>query len=360
MTNAKPSYTWQGKGLRLIDLLDNEERRAVLGAFPSERQFKAEHVIGDATEFMRHAEQHGLMDDVEEVMTRHVHEKTLEGLGFEVTAAMDGRLEVVPMHSMPPVRGTIAPGSRSNTQIAYDYLKGLEAGGKRADFPVTVKSQKPVYVSKDFAEHLRATGEPVKAIQKDRDGNVAFVWPARNDDQVSRVLQDFHLATVGANEPDSGDLGRVAASKTPKQYAIWKAGLADQWRMMDSLRDVLLGATSNMTSGSFADVKAGGVMAEGLRAFQRGFQFLAEDAANNEPTLRTTQELAIVADKIVAAAVYLDKDAPVRQGGIHQVLIDGVDLASTIGKDLESHHANYMLDKNRQPIKAVDASNGLG
>lgn len=359
-TPANPPYTWQGKGLRLVDLLDQEERKAVLGAFPSERQFRAEHILGDATEFVKHAERHGLMEDVEELMSRQVWEKTLEGMGWEIATAMDGRLDVIPLGDMPPVRGTIAPGSRSHSQIAYDYIKGLEAQGKHADFPTVQHSQKPVYVSKSFAEYLRAAGEPVKAITKDRDGDVALIWPARHDDQVNRAMRDFHLASVGANEPDGGALARVAASKAPKQFAVWKAGLSDQWRMMDSLREVLLGSATAMTSGSYADVKAGGALSEGLRSFQQAFQYLGEDAASKQPTMRSTQALATVADKVVAAATYLDQEAPVKQTGIHQALIDGVDLAATIGKELEGKYVAHMRLQHQPTRVAPDAANGLG
>lgn len=360
MNHSNFSHTWQGKGLRLVDLLDQVERKAVLGAFPSERQFRAEHVLGDATEFLKHAERHNLLDDVEELMTRQVWEKTLEGMGWEIATSMDGRLDVIPVGAVPPVRGTIAPGSRSHSQIAYDYIKGLEAQGKHAEFPVTQNAQKPIYVSKPFAEYLRAAGEPIKAIQRDGDGDVALVWPARHDDQVSRMTRDFHLATIGANEPDGGAMAQVVATKAPKQFAIWKAGLADQWRMMDALRDVLLGAATAMTSGAYADQKAGGALTEGLRSFQKAFQCLADDALSAKPTMDASVALADVADRVVAAAIYLEQEAPVLQVDIHRFLLDGVDLAATIGKDLEAKFKSHEKAMQGTKVKVIDSVNGLG
>src|ERR1035437_4585370 len=227
-----PAYTWQGKGLRLIDLLDQEERKAVLGVFPSERQFRAQHITGDATAFMKYAADNALLEDADDVVTRQVWESTLEGMGWHVATAMDGRMEVTKIDSVAPLRGSIAPGSRTESQVAHDYIMGLAAQCQHPKFPVTQRSQRMVFVSKDFAEYLRATGETVQAFEKDRDGDVAFVWPARHDQQVDRVLRSFHLATLGANEPSGGELARVAELKTPKQFAIWKAGLGDQWRMM--------------------------------------------------------------------------------------------------------------------------------
>lgn len=359
-SSTSPAFTWQGKGLRLIDLMDNEERKAVLGAFPSERQFRSVHVTGDATEFVKYAGRNGLLDDPEVLATRQVWEKTLEGLGYVVATAMDGRMDVIRLDAVPPVRGTIPPGSRSVSEIAYDYLKGLEAQGTRSAFPVTTRAQKPVFVSKEFAEYLRAVSEPVEAIKKDAEGDVAFIWPARNDDQLERVVRDFRLATVGANEPDSGQIAAVAATKTPKQYAIWQAGMGDQWRMMDALRDVLINAAAEMTPGSFADQQAGGVLSEALRSFQKAFQYLAEDAMEGKPSLRSASELKVVSDQMVKAAAYLESQAPVRQEALHQVLIDGFDLAATIGNDLVGHHAAHERAQNRVASKGVDVSNGLG
>ena len=360
-SNTSSTYTWQGKGLRLIDLMDNEERKAVLGAFPSERQFRSMHVTGDATEFVKYAGRNGLLEtSAEELLTCQVYEKTLEGLGYQVDTAMDGRFEVVRLDDVSPVRGTIPPGSRSVSEIAYDYLKGLEVQGTRSAFPVTTRAQKPVFVSREFAEYLRAVSEPVEAVKKDADGDVAFIWPARNDQQLERVMRDFRLASVGANEPDSGQIAAVAASKTPKQFAIWKAGLGDQWRMMDSLRDVLISAAAEMTPGSFADQQAGGVLSDALRAFQKAFQYLAEDAMEGKPSLRTAAELKVVANQMVQTAAYLEKQAPVRQLPLNQVLVDGFDLAATIGNDLVNHHAAYERAQNRPQSKEVGASNGLG
>ena len=360
MADTKTSYTWAGKGLRLIDLLDGQERAAVLGAFPSERQFRAQHLVGDATEFMRHAERHGLLDEVEDIMTRKVHEKTLEGMNLAVVRAMDGRFEVAKLGDLPPIRGSIPPGSRTETQIAYDYLTGLAAQGQQPAFPVTQKSQKPVFVSPQFAEYLREIGEPVQSVPRDREGSVSFVWPARHDQQLDRVLRGFHLATLGCNEPDAGELGKVIALKTPKQYAIWKTGQADQWRMMDSLREVLLGAAQTMTSGAYADERAGGALSDALRSFQRAYQSMADAAVEKgRPSQRAAQELSAVADSVVAAATYLDRDAPVRESALQKTLLDAVDLASTIRTDVTALYERHLQVEARRTTAPPSPASGL-
>jgi len=355
-----PAFTWSGKGLRLIDLLDKTERTAVLGVFPSERQFRAAHVKGDATEFVKHGERYETLDDIQGLKTRHVWDKTLEGMGYMVATALDGRMEVIEKGAPPPLRGSIAPGSRTESQVAYDYIQGLATEGRHPTHPVTQPPQRMLFVSSECAEYLRATGETVRASERDTDGDVAFIWPARNDAQVERVMRDFQLATLGSNEPDSGQLATVIASKAPKQFAIWKSGMADQWRMMDSLRDTLLDAATNMTSGGFADKGAGGKVSEALKSFQSAFQMMAEDAQESVPSLRAAVALKQVSDQVMQAAYHLDKVSPVYELVVHQTLVDSLELAGTISQDLTSLHTKYQRDINRQKVGSLDASNGLG
>lgn len=360
MTTPHITLTWQGRGLRLVDLLDSTERDALLGAFSSERQFSAEHVKSDATEFIKYVRANGMMEGVDELMERQVWEKTLEGMGWEIATAMDGRLDVVRPGSPPLVRGTVPVGSRSVTQIACDFIQGLKAQGQHPEFPATQHSQKPIFVSREFAEYLRAINEPVRAFERDAQGDVVFIWPARHDEQVRRVLRDFRLVTIGANEVDGGDLAKVVAAKMPGQYAVWKAGLADQWRMMDSLRDVLLSATKALTSGAYSDQRAGGALSEGLVSFQKAFQALSEDSISQQITIRPSNHLTDVADKVVAAAMYLDQEAPVRQGDVHRVLLDGVDLSSAIARDIHEMVVLAERAKSLSSIKSLDAAMGLG
>ncbi len=353
-------FTWPGKGLRLVDLLDRTERTAVLGAFPSERQFRGQHVKGDAAEFVKHAERHEKLDDIQGLKILNVWDKTLEGMGYTVATAMDGRFEVIEKGAQVPLRGSIAPGSRSESQIAHDYIQGLATEGRHPTHPVTQPPQRLLFVSSECAEYLRATGETVRAAERDADGDVSFIWPARNDAQVDRVMRDFQLATLGSNESDSGALAKVIATKAPKQYAMWQAGMADQWRMMDSLRDALLDAASSMTSGAFADKGAGGKLSDALKSFQLAFQEMAEDANEGIPSHRAAATLQQVADQVMGAAVHLDKHSPVREVVVHQTLADSLDLAETITQDLKKLHTQYQRDLNRQKVGALDASNGLG
>ena len=357
---TSPAFTWQGKGLRLIDLLDKTERTAVLGAFPSERQFRGQHVKGDASEFVKHAERHETLDDIQGLKIRQVWDKTLDGMGYTVATAMDGRMEVIEKNAQIPLRGSIAPGSRTESQIAYDYIQGLATEGRHPSHPVTQPPQRMLFVSSECAEYLRATGEVVRAAERDAEGDVGFIWPARNDAQVDKVMRDFQLATLGGNEPDSGALAKVIAVKAPKQYAMWQSGMADQWRMMDSLRDSLLDAASNMTSGAFADKRAGGKIGEALKSFQLAFQEMAEDAVTGIPSQRAAATLVQVRDQVMGAAIHLDKHSLITERVVHQTLVDSLDLAETITQDLTGLHTEHQRALNRPKMGSLDASNGLG
>lgn len=356
---ASNAHTWEGKGLRLVDLLDAEERKAVLSFLGSDRRFRAEHIVGDASEFVKNAHNHGLLDDYEDLVVRHVWERTLENMGYVVATGMDGRRDVVKVGDPAPLRGTIAPGSRTDGQVAHDYILGLQAQGVAATHPVTQRAQKIVFVSPSFAEYLRANGEMVKAFQRDRENNVSFVWPARNDQEVTRVLQNFQLATFGANEPDGGQLARVIQTKAPKQFAAWTAGLADQWRMMDSLREVVLNGALGMTSGAYADKAAGGELEAGISAFQRAFQMMAEDAQTGVPRRETAFQMQEMGSRLLSVGLYLD-GAPIREESVRHLVTDAVDLAATISDDLMALHARYERDQNRNMGNDIGADAGLG
>ena len=355
-----PAFTWQGKGLRLIDLLDKTERIAVLGAFPSERQLRGQHIRGDASVFVDHAERHNKLDDVQSLKVRHVWDRTLEGMGFEVATASDGRLEVIPKGASLPLKGSIAPGSKTESQVAYDYIQGLATEGRHPTHPVTQPPQRMLYVSPEFAEYLRAINEPVRAAESDAEGDVAYIWPARNDTQVDKVMRDFQLAMLGANEPGSGELAKVVATKAPKQFAMWQAGMADQWRMMDSLREALLNAATDMTSGAFADKRAGGKLGDALKSFQQAFQAMAEDAEQKIPSQRAAVAPNQVSDHVLDTAIYLEKTSPIREAVVYQTLRDSLDLAEIISQDLKTLCTKYERDQQRQKVGSLDATNGLG
>lgn len=356
---AAMSHTWEGKGLRLVDLLDAQERQAVLGFMGGERRFRAEHVLGDAGEFVKNAHNHGLLDDYDDLVTRQVWERTLENMGYVVATAMDGRRDVIKVGEATPLRGTIAPGSVSDSQVAHDYIVGLQAQGTAAVYPVTQRAAKIVFVSQSFAEYLRANGENVRAFERDRDGTVSYVWPARNDNEVSRVLQNYQLATYGANEPNGGELAKVVAAKAPKQFAAWNAGLADQWRMMDALREIVLNGALGMTSGAYADKDAGGEMEAGISAFQRSFQMMAEDAQTGIPRLETSFALQETGSRFLSVGLYLD-NAPIKEVSVQRLVTDAVDLSATISSDLQALHTRYERDKNRQMDNAIGSDAGLG
>lgn len=353
------SHTWEGKGLRLVDLLDANERKAVLGFLGSERVFKSAHVLGDAAEFLKNAKTHNLLDDYDEIVVRQAWERTLEQMGYVVATAMDGRRDVVKVSESTPLRGSIAPGSRSDSQVAHDYIRGLQAQGVAAIFPVTQKAQKIVFVSQEFAEYLRANDELVRAFDRDREGTVSYVWPAKNDQDVGRALQNFQLAVHGANEPDGGGLAKVVASKAPKQFAAWKASMADQWRMMDALREIVLNGAMIMTSGAYADKAAGGELEAGIAAFQRSFQMMAEDAEKGVPRHETAHELQELGTRLLSVGLYLD-NAPIKEAEVKQLVTDAVDLSGMIADDLRRLAVNYEREQNRQVGKDIDQAAGLG
>lgn len=356
---AGKSHTWEGKGLRLVDLLDAEERKAVLGFLGSERRFRAEHIVGDAAEFLKNANAHGLLDDYDDLVIRQAWERTLENMGYVVATAMDGRRDVIKVGEQAPLRGTIAPGSRSDSQVAHDYIIGLQAQGTAAVYPVTQRAQKIVFVSQDFAEYLRANGEMVKAFERDSEGHVSFVWPARNDQDVSRVLQNYQLAVLGANEPGGGQLAKLVASKAPKQYAAWSAGLADQWRMMDALREIVLNGALGMTSGAYADKAAGGEMEAGISAFQKSFQMMAEDAQSGIPRRETYYALQETGSRFLSVGLYLE-NAPIAEVSVQRLVTDAVDLSATIAGDLQSLYMKYERDQSRQMGNSIGSDAGLG
>ena len=356
---AAKTHTWEGKGLRLVDLLDVEERKAVLGFLGSERRFRADHVVGDAAEFLKNANTHGLLDDYDDLITRQAWERTLENMGYVVATAMDGRRDVIKVGEQAPLRGTIAPGSRSDSQVAHDYIVGLQAQGTAAVFPVTQRAQKIVFVSQEFAEYLRANGEMVKAFERDSEGHVSFVWPARNDQEVTRVLQNFQLSMHGANDPNGGQLAKVVAVKAPKQFAAWSAGLADQWRMMDALREIVLNGALGMTSGAYADKAAGGEMEAGISSFQRAFQMMAEDAQTGVPRRETSFALQETGSRFLAVGLYLES-APIPEAGVQALVTDAVDLSATIAGDLQALCAKYERDQNRTMGNSIGADAGLG
>lgn len=355
----KPDYTWQGKGLRLIDLLSIEERKSVLSMFPSEAQFRAQHVKTDATAVVKHLRDNNDIGD--DFMNRNVWEQTLIRMGHRVVRAMDGRLDVIDTRvGSVPLRGTIAPGSQTEAEIAKNYVRNLEAQGKHPEFPVYKEATRPLIVSKDFAEYLRANGEPVKAIERDAQGDAIFIWPALHDEQVDRFVRSFQLASLGANEPDGGQLARVVEAKAPKQYAMWANGFADQWRMMDSLRENLLRVATEMTSGNFADKNAGGPLSEGLRSFQRAYQALAEDALQGKPSPKAVEELNGVMDQVMKAADYLNTRAPIPEADVYRGIINSVDLAATVTHDLVEHQQKYEREQSRGQQRDLGPASGLG
>jgi len=341
-------HTWSGKGLRLIDLLTTDERRQIVGFLGSDRQFAAKHVKADAAEFVRNAFNHGVLngDDYQDMTRRPANVATLHGVGYSVVTAMDGRMKVQPNGGPQPLRGDIAPGSRSQDKIAQDYLLGLQANGVRAEFPQTYEPRKFVSVSKEFAEYLRANDEYVKTFARDHDVDVAHIWPARSDQDVAKAVLNFHLATLGANAPDSGMLAKVIEAKAPRQHAAWAAGLADEWRMMDSLRDIILDGARAMTAGAYTTPEAGGELSSGIAAFQASFQMLAEDAVANSPRAETAQRLVDVGTHLRTVGVYLDS-APIVETKVRMLVTDAVDMAAHIADDLQQQVAKNERERSR-------------
>lgn len=328
-------HTWAGKGLRLIDLLTQDERRQIVNFLSSDRQFAARHVKADASEFLRNAYKHGVLgeDEYHDMTRRPANESTLHGVGYSVVTAMDGRLKVQSNGEPPPLRGDIPPGSRSKDKIAQDFLLSLQAEGIRPEFPQTYEPRKYVSVSREFAEYLRANDEFVKAFARDHDNDVTSIWCARSDQDVSKAVMNFHLATLGANAPDGGALAKVIEAKSPRPYAAWAAGLADEWRMMDSLRDIILDGARDMTAGAYTTTEAGGELTNALSAFQASYRMLAEDAMSREPRRETAERLIDVGTHLRTVGVYLDS-APIVETRVRLLVTDAVDMAAHIADDI--------------------------
>lgn len=357
---SKFPHTWSGPDLRLIDLLHTEERKAVIGFLPeSERRFYDRHVTGDAAEFLKNADKHRVIDNYDELVNLKHWPKMLETLGHVVTTGMDGRRAVVKLGDPTPLRGTVPPGAASDSQIAQEFVRGLQADGIAVVYPVTQRATKIVFVSKEFAEYLRANGEAVQAFGGDSTGIVPFVWPARSDAEVKKFAQNFQLAQHGANAPDSGELAKIVAAKAPKQFAAWKTGVADQWRMLDALRELVLEGSKRMTAGAFADAGAGAELAAGLKALQAGFQQMAEDALSGEPRRATAEHINEVGTRLLSVGLYL-KEAEIKEPAVARLVTDAVDLAATIADELMALVARRELAANRTMNQSIDVSAGLG
>lgn len=356
----KYPLTWSGKGLRLVDLLFDEERRQVMNFLGSERQFSSAHVKADASEFIRNAYNHQVIDpdDYEELTRRPAPAATLHGLGFSIVNASDGRRVVQANGLKTPLRGDIAPGSRSNDEIATDYLFGLQAQGIRPEFPQTYVPKKHVFVSREFATYLRANGEYIKTFARDGDRDVAHVWPARTDQHVAKMLSNYQLATYGANDPSGGELAKVIEAKAPRQHAAWAAGLGDQWRMMDALREIVLTGAQDMTSGAYSTPEAGGALQKAMTAFQQGYQMLAEDAINKAPREATAEKLVEMGEHLRQVGEYLES-APIVETKVRVMVTDAVDMSADIASDIRQIYAKRELERSWTSERRISPEAGL-
>lgn len=353
------AYTWGGKGLRLVDLLSIEERKQILDFLDNTSAFAAKHVRGDASEFLSNANRMRVIDDYDNLILRPAPARSLEMAGYKVTMAMDGRRAVIPSTEATPIRGSYAPGSKSVDVIAQEFIDGLRAEGTMVE-QASARAHKIVFVSRDFAEYLRENGELVKTIGMDVDGDPAFIWPAKTDGDVQRAVQNFHLATFGANEPDGGAIAQMAKVKTPKQYAAWSTGLADQWRLMETLREQVLKASLEMTSGAFSDKEAGGRMRVAISAFQQAYQMLAEDAVTGVPRLETANQLMEVGASLRYAGMYLD-NAPIVEPKVSRLIGDATEVSLAIIDDVHHLHARHENAAERERIsgQSIGMSAGL-
>ncbi|SFF32981.1 hypothetical protein [Paracidovorax wautersii] len=356
----KYPLTWSGKGLRLVDLLFDDERRQVMNFLGSERQFNSLHVKADASEFIRNAYKLQAIDpdEYEDLVRRPAPVSTLHGLGYSIVNAADGRRVVQPNGLKTPLRGDIAPGSKSNDEIATDYLLGLQAQGIRAEFPQDYSPAKHVFVSRDFATYLRANGEYIKTLARDGDRDVAHVWAARSDQLVAKLLGNYRLATYGANDPDGGELAKVIEAKAPRQHAAWAAGLGDQWRMMDALRDILLSGAQDMTSGAYSTAEAGGALQKAMTAFQQGYQMLAEDAITKAPREATAEKLVEMGEHLRQVGEYLES-APIVETKVRVMVTDAVDMSADIASDILQIYARRELEQSWTSERRIGPEAGL-
>lgn len=355
---SKYPHTWGGKGLRLIDLLNQTERKQILNFVGNEQRFAALHVKGDASEFLKNADRANLISDYEDLVRPHAPVQTLEAMGYSVAMAMDGRRVVVRKGDPTPLRGSIPPGAKGPDEIAKEYLTGLQADGQMPPAYMTQVARKIVFVSPEFAEYLRANDENVKAFTKNNEDRPAFIWPAKHDRDVQRMLQNFQLASLGANAPDSGELAGIISIKTPKQYAAWEAGLGDHWRLMESLREMVLTGATRMTSGAFVDARAGGEMQQGLTAFQKAFQHMAEDAQTRNPRQVTADQIVEVGSHLRAVGLYLE-DAPIKEAEVEALFKSVVELSACVADELYALCAQNEKDRTRTMDHSIEPAAGL-
>lgn len=348
MSNANVNLIWTGTELRLVDLLSANDLNTIVNTFSKAGEFSSQHVKVDGSALADAALEQGLIDP-EFVRSRINWVKSLEAVGYTIRKGLDGRSLVSRFNDQVPVRGDIPPGAQSAQVIARDFLHGLRNEGQYLPEVSRYQPGKKVIVSEDFAEFLRENGEPVVAIPLSRDGSkVGCLYPAFSESEVTRNLAKYKLALMGSNDPDGGDIARIAQLKTPKQYAAWKAGLADQWRMMESMRSQICYCASSMSNGAFADPKVGRSMREAFSSFQGAFQMIARDAEAGELTQETAQQFMNVSSSLLEIREhFMDKNVAVPDAAILKALDDTLTLGVVIGNDIETKVLE--AERSKQP-----------
>lgn len=335
MQNQSP-LVWEGKGLRLVDLLDGKEINRIIGLSGNNSLFKATHILGDAGRLVDAGINHGLFK-AQDIKLKSNFEKTLQSNGYVIVNATDGRMDVRRTGEAVPINGSFPPGSYSKEEIARNFLRGLRAQGERVSVDYQSEPQAYRLVSREFAEYLKSQGEPVTVYTQGDVGGSGFIWGANHERQVSAMLANYKLVTLGANEPNGGQLAEIAKTVCPHQYDAWRAGAADQWRMMETMRGNVIYCMQEMTSGQFSDAIAGGSMKNAIASFQEAFQSFAGDLSHGVVTGITAEKFHAVSSHLFEVRRYFqDPDVKVANTALLKSLEDALTVGTVIAEQFDA------------------------
>lgn len=348
---TKYPLVWEGTGLRLIDLLHTTEINHILNMTGNNSTFRAAHITGDAARLVDACIAVGQFR-AEDIKLKPHFEKTLNSNGYVLVSATDGRLDVRKTGEAVPLTGNYVPGSYSREDIAKNFLRNLRAQGDRVSVDFKVEADTFMMVSREFGEYLKSQGEHVTVYDARDNGGTGFIWSANHHKQVNAMLANYKLVTLGVNDPGGGELAELAKTTCPHQFNAWRAGAADQWRMMETMRGNVIYCLQHMTSGQFADAIAGGAMKNSISAFQEAFQSFASDLTEGHITQPTAEKFHSVSSHLFEVRRYFeDPNVKVQNAAVLKSLDDALTVSTVIAEQFDRQVAereNALKNSNPQ------------